>query len=201
MFTFRSDSERQRGFTILRIPRNLFCSSGLLTPFGGRVLQRFRGGSFPKISAPAASIWSQSFVHQTGTEESTKQTLGTCNMRENGGKIQRDVRRDGAPNDDLRAVLDKLWGVEYTYKYIKCIFAGKRPFMPLQCPQRAEYARRRRFFSILRFSVPGTALYLHTLGGFSHHRQVLWRLRTGSFESGAGAEVRKPVFLSVVAKF
>jgi len=78
--------------------------SGLLTPFGGRVLQRFRGGSLLKISAPAASIVRESLLNQRG-------------RRIYGKK----VGRDGAPSDDLRAVLDKRSGVQYTYtyKYIK----------------------------------------------------------------------------------
>ena len=36
---------------------------GLLAPFGGRVLQRLGGGSLPKISAPAASVVTETLVH------------------------------------------------------------------------------------------------------------------------------------------
>ena len=98
-------------------------------PLRRSILQRFEGGSLLKLSAPAASIARESLVHQKGTEERTKQTLG----------FWQKVGREGDPNDDLRAVLDELRGVGF----IKCTFAGARPLTPLQRPQRAEYVRRR----------------------------------------------------------
>jgi len=52
--------------------------------------------------------YSESLVNPKGTRETTKKPVGF---------VRQNVRRDGAPNDDLRAVLDKRWGVQYTYKY------------------------------------------------------------------------------------
>ena len=52
--------------------------SGLLTPFGGRVLQRFGGGSLPNLSAPAASILSEEFSVKRGRR---KEFLTKCSTR------------------------------------------------------------------------------------------------------------------------
>ena len=116
-------------------------------------------------------------------------------MRENGGKIQRDVRRDGAPNDDLRAVLDKLWGVRYTYMYIELRFASTRSLMPLGRPQRAEYVRRRRilghFGSIyVPFAFRQGAGSFTSSGLFGVYGRVLPRAALGPVGPGP-AEVRR----------
>ena len=115
--------------------------AGLLTPFRCSGTLAILGWVPPEIWAPAASIVRLGEVCASkGRGKRMIQTLGCLTI----------IRRDGAPNDDLRAVLDKLWGVGYTCMYIKCRFADPRPLMPLQGPRRAEFEfSGRKFGAVL----------------------------------------------------
>ena len=92
------------------------------------------------------------------------------------------------------AVLDKLWGWVHIHVHHVQILPAGRPFMPLRCPQRAEYVRRRNLATLAQFPRALNVPFTYA-PGFFHLR----RLRTGSLQGGAGsrvgpgpAEVRRP---------